>query len=136
MASNKLLFRILAPHGEVIAKEVDAATLMASEGEVGILPGHAAFLAALRAGEASCRVGEDVRYFALSDGFLEVADDVVTALVRSAEPAHEIDLERAERRRREREDELEKELSDRHQRHAEASLEKQVIRIQVAGRLG
>lgn len=133
--AEQLQLRILTPRQEVYAGPVDGVTMTAAEGEVGILPGHAPLLAALRPGEASIKLGASTQYFALSDGFVEVADDVVTALVRAAEPAHEIDTERAEERRRERERELdEAELSERRMAVATISLEKQLVRLQVARR--
>jgi F-type H+-transporting ATPase subunit epsilon len=106
MVPGRLLFRILTPAREVLAREVDAASLVAEGGEVGILPGHAPLLARLRPGEASFRDGSTTEWFALSDGFLEVNANVVTALVRTAEPAEEIDVARAEKRRAERDAEL------------------------------
>jgi len=121
--SDHLRFRILTPAREVWSGDVDAVTLTALEGAIGVLPGHAPLLAQLRAGEASIRQGGTTHWFALADGFVEVADDLVTALAR------------AEQRRVERERQLKGlEASDRAYRQAEASLEKQVVRIQVAGR--
>jgi F-type H+-transporting ATPase subunit epsilon len=127
--AEKLTFRILTPSRQVLDRQVDAAHVMAAEGEVGILPGHAPLLASMRPGVAYYQDGEETHFFALSDGFLEVSDDVVTALVTVAEPADEIDLERAEERRRQREAELrEQDLKDFQMRSAEVSLEKQVAR--------
>ena len=133
--TGKLHFRILTPTREVLSRQVDYATLTAAEGEVGILPGHAALLAALKPGEAWFRDGAETGYFALSDGFLEVSNDVVTALVRSAEPSHEMDVVRAERKRAEAEARLKEELDERELEMALASVEKQVVRIQVARRM-
>ena len=59
----------------------------------------------------------------------------MTALVRAAEPAEEIDTVRAERRRLERERQLaESTASERRIHAAEVSLEKQLVRLQVARR--
>jgi F-type H+-transporting ATPase subunit epsilon len=132
---GKLRFRILTPSREVWSGDVDAVTVTAVDGAIGVLPGHAPLLAQLKPGEASTRAGTEEHWFALGEGVVEVADDRVTALVRSGERADEIDLARAEQRRLEREKELQdKEISERAYRHAEASLEKQVVRIRVAGR--
>ena len=129
--ADKLIFRILTPGREVLHREVDSANLMAENGEVGILPGHAPFLARMRPGVAHYAVGEETHYFALSDGYLEVGDDMVTALVAVAEPADEIDLERAEERLRRREEELKaQDLKDFQMRSAEVSIEKQIARAQ------
>jgi len=135
--ADTLTFRILAPSREVWSGEADAVTLTAFEGAIGVLPGHAPLLAQLRTGEASVRTGGEVHWFALSDGFVEVADDVVTALVRSGESAEEIDVERAQRRLAELQQQVEDmEPSDRARDAALASIEKQALRIQVAERRG
>ena len=129
--ADKLTLRILTPGREVLHREVESATLMAEHGEVGILPGHAPFLAHMRPGVAHYTEGGETHYFALSDGFLEVGDDLVTALVAVAEPADEIDLERAEERLRRREEELKAEdLREFQLRAAEISVEKQIARAQ------
>jgi F-type H+-transporting ATPase subunit epsilon len=129
--ADKLIFRILTPGREVLHREVESANLMADEGEVGILPGHAPLLARMRPGVAYYSEGGETHYFALSGGFLEVGDDIVTALVAVAEPADELDLERAEERRRLREEELKaQDLKDFQMRAAEVSIEKQVARAQ------
>ena len=76
------------------------------------------------------------RLQALGDGFLEVADDTVTALVRSAEAASEIDVPRAKKRRAELEQELKNtHLSTADARRGELSLAKQISRLDAA-RLG
>ena len=133
---DELQLRILTPGREALAVPVDSVNLTASEGEVGILPGHAALLTALRPGPATVVTGGQTHHWALGGGFLEVADGRVTALVQSAESADQIDVERAEARRRAREEELKREqLSEFEMKVAEVSLEKQLTRIQVAGRL-
>lgn len=59
--------------------------LPASDGLLGILPGHAPMLCALRAGEIVCRseTGESER-FAVSGGVAHVADNRVTVLLYAA----------------------------------------------------
>jgi F-type H+-transporting ATPase subunit epsilon len=133
--ADMLTFKVLTPTREVFSREVEAANLMAAGGEVGLLPGHAALLSELRPGEASFTADGKTEYFALSEGFLEVAGDQVTALVRSAEAGHEIDADRAEARRAERENELAKDdLAEHEMRVAELSLAKQMARLLVSGR--
>ena len=131
--AERLRLRILTPAREVLARDVDSVNLTAAEGEVGILPGHAPFLAQLRPGVASYRDGGSTEYLALSDGFLEVNEDVVTALVQAAEPAREIDVARAERRREAQEAALKQGTLDQAQLLlSELSLQKQLVRVNVA----
>lgn len=129
----KLTVRLLVPTRAAILREVDSVNLCATEGEVGILPGHAAFLTALKPGPATLRDGGAAEHWALSEGVLEVHDDTATVLVRAAERSDEIDVERAKRRMAEREAELKAEhASDVEILRAEASLAKQIVRLRVA----
>ena len=77
-----------------------------SEGELGILPGHTPLIATLAVGEVMYRQGKTEHYLALSEGFVEVADDLVTVLTESAELPEEIDVAAA----REAASEAEREL--------------------------
>ncbi len=66
------------------AVEAEAVTVPAFDGEVGILPGHAAFLALLGTGELRVRAGGAERRFVIDQGFLEVYSDAVTLLAERA----------------------------------------------------
>jgi len=56
-----------------------------TEGEIGILPGHEPILAILATGEVRVTIdGGSIRANA-DDGFLSVANDVVTVVARNAE---------------------------------------------------
>ena len=67
------------------------------EGRLGILPGHAPLLAALRPGELRLQPRDEAVEIgvAIGGGFLEVNDNRVIVLAHSAERAREIDVERA-----------------------------------------
>lgn len=131
---SKLQLRIVLPSREAVSQEADSVNLTAFEGEVGILPGHAALLAGLKPGPASIKEGGTVEKWALGEGFLEVHDDTVTALVQTAERASEIDVDRARRRKAELEEQIRAgKLGEFELRRAEISLMKQVARLAVAG---
>lgn len=69
-----------------------------TEGELGVLPGHAPLLGELAAGGA-VRIreeGGDELAFAVHGGFLSVTEDGVSILAEIAERADEIDVSRAE----------------------------------------
>lgn len=67
-----------------------------TEGDVGILPGHAPVLSLLVDGVVDVRTPENETWVAAVDaGFLSVANDRVSILSEHAEMSHEIDLERA-----------------------------------------
>jgi F-type H+-transporting ATPase subunit epsilon len=130
----KLTLRILLPGREAVNREVDSFNVTGLEGELGILPGHAALLAALKPGPAWFKDGAEIDRWALGDGFLEVHDDLVTVLVQTAEHSSEIDVERARNRKDEIERRIKSEtMSEIELRRLEASLAKQLARLQVAG---
>lgn len=67
-----------------------------TEGDVGVLPGHAPMLAVIVEGVVEVRAeGDEIWVAAVGDGFLSVADNRISILSESAEMSHEIDLERA-----------------------------------------
>jgi F-type H+-transporting ATPase subunit epsilon len=69
-----------------------------TEGELGILPGHAPLLGALAPGGV-VRIqqeGEEELAFAVHGGFLSVTEDGVSVLAEVAERSDEIDVGRAE----------------------------------------
>ena len=61
-------------------------------GEIGVMPGHRALLAALDAGRVLVQAGNGDDIFAVSGGFIEVSDDSVTILAEHALAAADIDI--------------------------------------------
>ena len=85
---------ILVTHAEKLLEiECSDVGLPGRKGDMGILPGHAALISTLRPGELSYQPvdGGARRFVAVAPGFCEVADDTVTVLTETAEPAEEID---------------------------------------------
>jgi F-type H+-transporting ATPase subunit epsilon len=69
-----------------------------TDGEVGILPGHAPLLGLLQAGTVQVRTVDDEYFVAAApDGFISVANNRVSILAENAEMGHDIDLEEARR---------------------------------------
>lgn len=67
-----------------------------TDGDVGILPGHAPLLGLLQGGTVQVRTVDDEYFVAAApDGFLSVANDRVSILAENAEMGHDIDLEEA-----------------------------------------
>jgi F-type H+-transporting ATPase subunit epsilon len=118
---------------KVLEVECDEVTLPGRLGYFGVLPGHVAMIASLKVGELMYRVGKVEHYLALSGGFCEVADDVVTVMAEFAQLPHEIDVAAAQREQAEAEALLPS-VSDEELEVALAKLETAVTRIQVAAR--
>ena len=94
---KQLEVRIITPERIAFQAKVDAVVATAYDGEVGILPGHAPMMVVLGIGELRVRVGNRFEWFAIGEGFLHVADDVVTVLTPFAEAAREVDVDEARR---------------------------------------
>ncbi len=133
--AEKLRLEMVTPYKEVLSEEVDEVTAPGSIGELGILPGHTPMLTTLKVGEFIYRQGNESFHVAVNWGYVEVESDKVTVLVETAEPAQEIDLERAKAALGRAEEELKK-LSpeDKDFLVMQAALERAAIRVQVAGR--
>ena len=97
MPEKTFTLEIVTPDRVVISDdEVVSLTAPGVEGYLGILANHASLMTELAVGEIAVRRsdGEEL-HFASSQGFMEVADNMVTILSDSAEESQEIDVERA-----------------------------------------
>ena len=133
--AEKLKLELVTPYQQVLSQEVDEVTAPGALGEFGVLPGHTPLLTTLKIGELTYRQGSNLFHVAVNWGYVEVENDVVTVLVTTAEPADQIDLERA-RAALGRAQEALKKLTpeDKEFKVMEAALERAMIRVQVAAR--
>jgi F-type H+-transporting ATPase subunit epsilon len=92
-----LNLEIITPEQTVVKEEVDMVEAKGANGEFGILPGHTQFLTTLEIGEIRYMKEGVTTHLSASNGFAEVVEDKVVMLLDTAEPAEEIDLERAKR---------------------------------------
>ncbi len=118
--------RLLTEDGvdEVIAPGV--------EGELAVLPRHAAFMTMLNPGELILKKGSEEIPFAVTGGFFEVLNDKVIVLADAAERADEIDVQRAEQARERARLALERRESTEDLAAAAAALQRAMIRLRVA----
>lgn len=93
--ADKIRLRIVTPTRLLIDEEVDEVTAPGVMGEFGVLPNHIAFLTLLVPGEMSYKQGMTKHYLAVSGGYAEVLNNVMTVLATAAEFASEIDTNRA-----------------------------------------
>ena len=135
MLPEKLKLEIATPERLVLSEGVDEVILPSAEGYMGVRPGHAPLMAQLDVGEISYRERDEQKYLACSGGFVEVLPDRVSVLAETAEPADEIDLERAQRAREKAEEQIRAESSEHETLRAEVRLKKAVSRIQVRSRV-
>lgn len=94
--AGPLRLRVVTPERPVYDREVDAVVVPAHDGEVGILPRHARFLAALGVGELRATRGGIVERFFVEGGFVQVRGDRVTVLCDHAARLADMNVQQAE----------------------------------------
>jgi F-type H+-transporting ATPase subunit epsilon len=94
-ASKTFTLEIVTPERTVFSGPVEFAVFPGAEGELGILPNHAALLSALAPGMVKTERDKTAAYYAVSGGFLEVRSNTALVLADTCEPAAEIDTPRA-----------------------------------------
>ena len=103
---SKLTLVIVTRERKILEQEVDEVELPASDGEIGILPGHTPLLALLKIGQMRYRTGNTVERLVISWGFAEVLPDRVIVLAERGFLPGEVDPAAAEQQRRDAEREL------------------------------
>ncbi len=133
--ADKIRLRLVTSSRLLLDEEVDEVAAPGALGEFGVLPNHISFLTLLEIGEMSYKQGVERRHLAVSGGYAEVLDDVMTVLANAAEYADEIDMERARRAMERAERQMEAlGREDKGFLTAEAALRRALLRMQVAAR--
>ena len=130
---DELTLEIVTPERVTFKGVVSEVTIPGTEGEFGVLRGHALMLSAVGHGELSYLQDHTKTSFAVHSGYAEVSPAKVTVLVESAERADQIDQERAKRARERAEEKL-KRLSkeDREFEKTRLALIRAITRLNVA----
>ena len=111
---------------------VDEVIAPGVEGQLAVLPRHAAFMTMLQPGELILKKGGEEIPFAVTGGFFEVLNDRVIVLADAAERAEEIDVERAEAARERARLALDRRETIEDMAAVQASLQRALIRLRVA----
>ena len=96
---NKIHLNVVTRERKIIDAQVDEVILPASDGEIGVLPGHTPLLATLRIGQLRYRTGTKVERLVISWGFAEVLPDRVIVLAERGFLPEEINRAEAEQER-------------------------------------
>ncbi len=132
MATGTIDFTLVTPERALVHEQVEELQIPGAEGYLGILPGHAPLFSELKVGELGYRIGDRWFWLSVAWGFVEVLPDQVRVLAETAERAHEIDLERANRAKQRAEERIAKGGDDVDYKRALIALERALIRIQVS----
>lgn len=116
---------------EIYRGEAEEVIVPGVEGELGILPHHAALLTALKPGEMRIKLGSAQDDLFVSGGFLEVYNNTVTVLADAAEHAEDIDHARAQEARRRSQERLAEVKDERERALASGALERAIVRLHI-----
>jgi F-type H+-transporting ATPase subunit epsilon len=133
--ADKIRLRVVTPSRLLLDDVVDEVTARGALGEFGVLPDHIAFLTLLVPGEMSYKEGTVRSYLAISGGYAEVLDNVMTVLAPAAEFAGEINTDRARQAKETAEKRMaELNYEDKEFNSAEAALQWANARLHVAAK--
>jgi F-type H+-transporting ATPase subunit epsilon len=105
----KVSFRLVMPERELLATEADMVVVPGSEGDFGVLHGHAPLISTVRPGVLEVLQGNKVEQrFIVAGGFAEVTPERCTVLADEATPFEEVTAEQLA----EREAQAQRDLAD------------------------
>lgn len=132
MGDKALQLEITTPEQILLRTQVEAVIAPGALGYLGVLPKHAPLLTSLEPGVMRYREQGRLVRLAVSGGFMEVAPNRIVVLADTAEPAEEIDVERARRAKERAEKRLQERPAGLDVARAEAALKRALARLKAA----
>jgi F-type H+-transporting ATPase subunit epsilon len=133
--ADELMLEIVTPEKMAFSGNIEDVTIPGSEGEFGVLRGHAALLSSVDIGELSFTKDNKKTFYAVNTGYAEVTGSKVTLLVETAERSDMIDTERAKRAKEMAEGKLAKMSKDDVEFElARIALARAITRLNVSGK--
>lgn len=126
---------IVSAEGEIFSGRVDRFFAQAANGEVGVLPHHTQFITTLKPGEVRVMSGDEVSYFYVSGGVLEIQPDVATVLADSALRAKDLDEAAAQEAMARAQEAMDNAKTDLDVTRAQNALAEAAAQIAMLGRL-
>ena len=77
---NKIILTIVSPQKLEFSGEVENVVVPGSEGELGILPGHAELATTLKPGNVKYYTNQKFTNFPINGGFIEISNNQVNIL--------------------------------------------------------
>ena len=131
--ADQLKLEVVTPERRVLSEAVNSVTVPGRNGEMQILPGHAALISELQTGVLTYNLDGTNFQLHVSGGFIEVNNDHVSVLAEIAERPDEIDAARARLAREHTEKQLSSwSGSEEDFEKARAKLERSMVRLQLA----
>ena len=99
-------FEVVTPEKVFYSSDVDMIIFNREDGEMGVMADHIPMVVAVDVGMLKIIKDGMYKFAAISEGFIQITDKGVTAIVDAAEWPEDIDIERAERAKKIAEDKL------------------------------
>jgi F-type H+-transporting ATPase subunit epsilon len=129
--ANTIRLEIITPERSVYNQDVEMVIARATDGDIGILPGHVPLIAGLAIAPLRIKKEEDEEQIAITGGFIEVQPEKVIVLATTAETAAEIDVRRAEAAKKRAEERLKSGGAEFDIARAEIALKRALARLRV-----
>lgn len=130
---TKTFFLVIkTPDRNFFSEPVEEVLIETSQGQIGILPGHEPMIATVAIGPVRIKVDGEWKEAVLSEGFIEVNQDMAVALVDTAEWPEEIDANRAKRAEERAKERLQGKLSHIEYVRSQAALQRAISRLKVS----
>ena len=134
---DRIRVEVVTPYELLFNEKVDMVVLSATDGEIGVLPGHTAMFAALKSGELRIKMGDQWRIAVTTNGYAEIAADMVIVVVNAAEWADSINVVRAQKSLERAEERFaDPQTSAIEKTHARHAIERAKARLKVAEQHG
>lgn len=130
--AKKVRLEIVTPDKLAFADDVEMVIARATDGDLGVLPGHVPLIAALKTWPVRILKDEQERQIAVTGGFIEVQTDKITILASAAELPENIDVDRAQAAKDRAEARLANPDTDVDTARAQAALRRAVMRLKIA----
>jgi F-type H+-transporting ATPase subunit epsilon len=134
--ADTFLFELVAPARLIYSDQAEIVVVPGSEGEFGVLPGHAPLISSVRPGIVEIyeypAIKSKARFF-VGGGFAEVTGERCTVLSNEAMPVEEIDRETARERLEQGELNLRDAQTDAERAKAEAEITVARAMIEASG---
>ena len=130
--ADRIHLQIVTAGGVVFDRMVHVVNLPLENGSIGVLAGHAPLMGAVVDGVVTCASAEGEYVIAVGIGVVNIVNNEVTVLSRTAEEAENIDLARAEAAEKRARERLAAKNADTDAARAEAALHRAVARQHAA----
>ena len=122
--ADQIQFELVSPERLLVSAPVEMVVVPGSEGDFGVLPGHAPLVSTVRPGViAVFEGGKVVQRIFVAGGFAEVTGERCTVLAEQAMPVADIDRAAAEAEIRAARDDLSDARDDAERARAEAQID-------------